>query len=172
MPEFRAVDRFRVSDAGEVWFIEDDGSFTGPLRQYKHHCGYLCVEVNRNHVSYTSLVHRLVARAFLEAPLPDQWLVRHLNDNKNDNRVCNLAWGTSMDNWKDYLKNAGEFHCNVGSASPHAKINEAKAYEIKKTLYETKSVSQTAYLCGVSKKTVEGIRRGNWSHVIFTPPTT
>ena len=63
-------------------------------------------------------VHRLMAQAFLPNPenLP---LVRHLNDVKDDNRVENLAWGTSKDNTADMLRlgnhpNQKKTHCKRG----------------------------------------------------------
>ena len=66
----------------------------------------------------TFLVHREMAKAFIPNPnnLP---LVRHLNDDKLDNRLENLAWGTWSDNMADALrngrnKNANRTHCRVG----------------------------------------------------------
>jgi hypothetical protein len=45
-------------------------------------------------------VHRLVAETFL-GPLPDGMHTRHLNGNRYDNRVSNLAYGTPRDNADD-----------------------------------------------------------------------
>lgn len=49
-------------------------------------------------------VHRLVAEAFCERSEGD-YLVRHLDDVKTRNVVENLAWGTMVDNYADYLEN-------------------------------------------------------------------
>lgn len=62
-------------------------------------------------------MHRLVARAFLgPTDLP---LVRHLNDDPSDNRLANLAYGTSSDNALDSVRNgthawATKTHCPKG----------------------------------------------------------
>lgn len=57
----------------------------------------------KNGLSY-KLVHRLVAITFIPNPnnLP---IVRHLDDNKDNNNVSNLAWGTIKDNVADANKN-------------------------------------------------------------------
>ena len=54
-------------------------------------------------------IHRLLAEAFI--PNPNNYpLVRHLNDDCTDNRLCNLAWGTRSDNEKDKYRNGHKIH--------------------------------------------------------------
>lgn len=49
-------------------------------------------------------IHRLLALTFI--PNPNNYpVVRHLNDNKRDNRLENLAWGTHADNMQDLKDN-------------------------------------------------------------------
>lgn len=50
------------------------------------------------------LAHRLVKEAF-DGPCPPGMVVRHLNDDKIDNRLENLAWGTQSDNMRDSVRN-------------------------------------------------------------------
>ena len=70
-------------------------------------CGYPVYDLtkrknNRQHKRYR--IHRLLAQAFIPNPnnLP---LVRHLNDDRFDWRLENLAWGTRSDNVRDSIRN-------------------------------------------------------------------
>jgi len=49
-------------------------------------------------------VHRLVAETFL-GPRPSNLVTRHLNDVKADNKLDNLAYGTTADNVHDAIRN-------------------------------------------------------------------
>lgn len=64
------------------------------------------------------LLHRLVWEAF-NGPIPDGLVVRHLNDDPNNNRLENLAVGTYADNAQDCVRNghhkqASQTHCKRG----------------------------------------------------------
>lgn len=62
--------------------------------------GYIVVVLRKDKKSTSYNLHRLVAKAFLPNPknLP---MVRHLDENKTNNAVSNLAWGTAVDNYDD-----------------------------------------------------------------------
>lgn len=49
------------------------------------------------------LVHRLMAITWLDAPSPDEILVRHLDGVGSNNCIENLAWGTEQDNANDRI---------------------------------------------------------------------
>src|SRR5215203_549588 len=90
--------------ANPHYSIDREGNVYGPWGR-KNGCwlnqeGY-CI-VNLGHRPYR--LHRLLAIAFI--PNPRNYpLVRHLNDNKLDNRLENLEWGGPADNWADHLLN-------------------------------------------------------------------
>ena len=50
-------------------------------------------------------VHSLVLLAFV-CPRPEGLVIRHLNDNKIDNRLVNLQYGTQLENWQDRRRNS------------------------------------------------------------------
>ena len=57
------------------------------------HKGYECVKLCKDGKYKKFSVHRLVAMAFIINPKPNEWnQVNHKNENKSDNRVCNLEW--------------------------------------------------------------------------------
>ena len=66
--------------------------------------GYLTVGLWRDGVSQTNMVHRLVARAFY-GPRPDDLEIRHLDDDKLNNWVVNLIYGTRRENKLDAVRN-------------------------------------------------------------------
>lgn len=68
-------------------------------------------------------VHRIVATAFLGAPLDEHWIVHHIDGNKLNNSASNLLWITKLEKIlfdksfrKTFQYNAGvnaiEFFCN------------------------------------------------------------
>lgn len=65
---------------------------------------YLRVGLCRGSAMSMYKVHILVATAF-HGPRPNVGVCRHLNDDVNDNRATNLAWGTSSDNQQDSVRN-------------------------------------------------------------------
>lgn len=89
------------------YYITQDGKLfkNGKPVKLFFHKGYLrCKLHNSKGESKNVKIHRLVAEVYI--PNPDNKpLVRHLNDNRLDNRVLNLAWGTDKDNRADALRN-------------------------------------------------------------------
>ena len=97
-----------------------------PLSVWVNRDGYLVTWViNDEGRRLLRLVHRLVAEAFL-GPCPDGHEVRHLDDNRVNDRLSNLAYGTSRDNRLDSVRNgthanAAKTHCAQGH--PYDAVN-------------------------------------------------
>lgn len=68
-------------------------------------------------VKGAGLVHRLVLRAFVGACPPGQ-VCRHLNGDKKDNRLSNLAWGTLLENRQDRTRHDRERGFDVTKHCP------------------------------------------------------
>ena len=65
----------------------------------KHKKGYFQIELHKNNISKTFLVHRLVAEAFI--PNPNNYpIINHIDLNKNNNCVDNLEWCNQSQNMK------------------------------------------------------------------------
>lgn len=65
-----------------------------------------------------------MAEAFL-GPRPDGLVVRHLDDDRTNNRASNLAYGTASDNQRDSVRNGTQAdiqktHCPAGHAYDQA----------------------------------------------------
>lgn len=96
--------------------------------------GYLVVSlVNNTGKRKTYRVNRLVANAFLPNPLnlPD---VCHRNEDKLDNRLVNLKWGTHKENVNNYLHKI--------------KISKAKGTHVKCDGHEFTSIRKAAKFYG------------------------
>ena len=88
------------------------------LKPYKHPDGYLSVWLCKNRKQKKRFIHNLVMEAFIgEAPAGMQ--ACHWNDDKEDNRLENLRWGTPTENMLDSVRNgshhnAAKTHCKWG----------------------------------------------------------
>ena len=79
--------------------------------------GYLRVHLRKDNYSYTPLIHRLVAQAFLPNP-NNKPQIDHINTNKTDNRVCNLRWTTASENMKNPITLESSRIANSGENNP------------------------------------------------------
>lgn len=82
--------------------------------------GYLMVSLSRAGKGRSVLVHRLVAEAFL-GPRPPDAQIRHLNGDRFDNRLENLAYGSASENMQDRIAHGrnpelNKTHCPQGHA--------------------------------------------------------
>ena len=106
---------YEVSDLGRVRRA-GRGVLTGGIDRY----GYRFVDLNDHGRRQSARVHRLVGDAYL-GPLPDGLETRHLNGDRTDNRLANLAYGTHSQNTLDMVahgrhKSAAATHCPRGHA--------------------------------------------------------
>lgn len=126
----------------------------------KHNQGYVFVCLTKGK---GSLVHRLVAEAFLPKPEGKDF-VNHINGIKTDNRVENLEWVTRQENethaYSTGLKNS------TGVNNTMAKLNDDKVSRIKVLKSMGLSYEEIAKIFSVTSETVNRICIGRiWKHV-------
>ena len=93
--------KYQVSSEGRIWSIGRQKV----LKPQTDRHGYKHVTlIAKNGKKVTELIHRLVALTFLpnEDNLPQ---VDHINEDKSDNRVCNLRWVTAKENTNHGTRN-------------------------------------------------------------------
>lgn len=97
---------YQVSNLGRVKSLEKTrGRGKGHLypekilKGYKKRSGYIEIDLRKNGKSKKYKVHRLVAIHFCEG-YKEGLVVMHINNIKDDNRSCNLQWGTHSENTK------------------------------------------------------------------------
>jgi len=109
---YRDGTEYSAIDQGNNYYITNDGdviSFKNEepllMKTYNNHHGHHYVDLSIKHGKKDKLlIHRLVAEAFI--PNPNNYpIVRHLDDNPDNNIVDNLAWGTQKDNHDDMIRN-------------------------------------------------------------------
>lgn len=70
---------------------------------------YRQVRLSLNGKPKTHEVHRLMALAFFGPPPVDNAEVRHIDGNRENQVIKNLAWGTAKDNCNDRIKHGVQF---------------------------------------------------------------
>jgi len=105
-------------------------------------------------------VHQLVLEAF-KGSRPKGCVSRHLNDNRLDNRACNLAWGTPCDNLSDARRNG---KLRLEEQAPQAKLSRHEARMVWRYYYWGNLGQRTcAELFALSPGTIQRlIERGTW----------
>lgn len=111
--------------------------------------GYMVVGLCNNNTYTSKTLHTLIAKHFLtnNNNLP---CVLHKNDNKLDNTLENLYFGTQKDNVNDIIKNGRHIH----------RIPEITKEEIKKTINLIPSITNTELMkrFGITIQSVRKIR--------------
>ena len=97
-------DDYWVSTLGRVWSHHSNTFLTPKRLDRKGHLGVcLAPEKSGESKKYVYL-HRAMAEAFI--PNPKNYpVVRHLDDDVDNNELWNLAWGTQLDNHYDCVEN-------------------------------------------------------------------
>lgn len=94
----------------------------------KHHEWYNC-----NTESRWFKVSRLVAMVYIQNP-NNYPIVMHLDDDKTNNKVENLQWGTYIMNTRDAISK-GRLKLK-GENNPNAKLSDSQVNKIRKLYYE------------------------------------
>jgi hypothetical protein len=104
----------------------------------------------RNGRQSSIAVHRLMARTFLGKPKRGQ-VCRHLDDNKTNNKLWNLSWGTQRDNVLDAFRNG------TRNGDLTKKLTREQALE---ALQSNETAVAVAKRFGVSHSAINDIRNG------------
>lgn len=99
---FEAAPGYLISDLGTVYSTKSH-KVLKPKKLDRHgHLGYCFYIDGKRHYVYK---HRLMAENFIRNEDPKRNIVRHLNDDPDDNYLENLSWGTQKDNVGDTIRN-------------------------------------------------------------------
>lgn len=87
--------QYEISNLGNLYHRLKNGELK-KLKLYKKN-GYFAYHIGKRKKKHF-YIHRLVAKAFLPAPMFPNMTVNHKNGIKPDNRACNLEWVTMQEN--------------------------------------------------------------------------
>ena len=131
------------------------GSDGRSLAPYRRPDGYMAIHVMSPSGRVLRTVHRLVLEAFV-GPRQSGHQARHLNGRRDDNRLCNLRWGTPRENASDRARHGTE---NVGVRNPNRKLSAADVSQMRAMVGTLKSI---AAHFGVSESHASNIRSGRF----------
>ncbi len=121
--------------------------------------GYLALAIRGN----THLVHRLVLLAFRGVPKPGHDVARHLDGNKTNNRINNLAWGTYEENEADKTVHGTRLR---GTQLYNSKLTASKVRDARIRFKNGESQNSIARSLGVNGGTICNAIRGiTWKHI-------
>ena len=111
--------------------------------------GYPSVVVSNKFIRKQVRVHRVVAELFIGS-CPEGQLVRHLDDDRENNNLSNLAYGTCKDNMQDAVRNGkmakGDKH--FSKTNPEKVLKREKHGRAKLTQKEVNEIKETEYYHG------------------------
>lgn len=109
-------------------------------------------------------IHRLVAKTHIPNP-NDFPIVRHLDDNRSNNGVDNLAWGNQKDNHDDCVRN-GNYKSFSKEAREKALSGQRKPTWAEKdgVRVEYKSLNDAVRATGVQQSNACKVIRGQRDH--------
>lgn len=158
IPGFRG---YRVGSDGSVWSCLlpgrkcesqlHEGRIWKRRLPAKDRKGYMQISL-RKHTNHfvTKKVRHLVLLAFV-GPRPDGMEGRHLNGIPGDNRACNLAWSTHLENILDKKKHGTG---SEGEKNAQAKITWEKAAEIRRLRSQGIQVAELARRFGIHLRNI------------------
>ena len=163
--------QYALSSNGRIASYTDDVTEDGKLLQGSLTTGYRTLNLHRPGNNGTLYIHREIARLFLKKPSAKNRYVIHVNHNKLDNSVKNLAWA-SLDEMIEHQQASPAkvaYKKVQANRTTGLKLNATKVKSIKKTLNDKNrkvTIKKLAEKFGVSEMTMYRIKSGeNWGRV-------
>lgn len=120
------------------------------LKPSSNRKGYLHIILYKNHKSKNSIIHRLVAQAFIPNP-ENKPQVNHIDGNKRNNNVNNLEWVTNSENQKHAFK----LHLQTNSGNNNPRARKINQYDLNGKLIKTwNSIYEITKELGINRSSI------------------
>ena len=156
LKELEDFPNYSVDTEGNVYSKKRSGSKGGKLKPFNARHGYQGVQLWKNNECTTSLVHRLVAQAFIPNP-KNKPQVNHKDGDKTNNKVNNLERCTYQENRKHAVEELGLSF--KGELNYNAKLNKQSVEDIRKRKGK-QYAKDVAAIYGISRQWVNEIWKG------------
>ena len=168
-------DRYEVSNFGNVRsksYLKCTSNMHGAMSfmtkakdmvQSVNASGYLTIDLRKNKTRSTGIVHRLVAKAFLDNPdnLP---VVNHMDSDRKNNHYSNLEWCTQQHNVQHSYDSGS--NSNAADLHPRRLLSSCLVAEMKALFLAGTSRNELVEMYGFKYCTIDKAVRGiNWSNV-------
>ena len=167
MKEIPGFENYCITKDGRVWSkqrIDPHGHKRKGrwLKSKVSHEGRLCVNLYKNGKLYTKKIHHLVLETFV-GPCPKAMETRHLDGNRQNNKLENLKWGTRSENRHDAVKHG----TIIGENHSQNKLSESDVrmiiYTYQTGLFSMQKVANMYSVCSQSVHNI--IHKKTWKHV-------
>ena len=136
------------------------------LKTHINKDGYEKVDIRVNGERKSKAVHRLVAKAFVENPNPEEFTeINHIDGNKLNNNMYNLEWTNRSGNIQHAFDH-GLILPMSGEKHPGARFSDEEIHEVCRLLESGLKNKEVHKLTGIPKDTISEIRTGKaWTHI-------
>ena len=149
---------YKADENGYIWSFKRYPS--GKKLKLRMHNNYWEVELYVNNSRKYTGAHRLVCLAFHGMSKKGQE-TRHLNGKTQDNRQCNLKWGTSHENMQDRIF----LGTQLGASNGNAKLTEEIVLKIRDR-DKTTTNAELAKKYSIDPSTISNVlKRKTWRHI-------
>lgn len=170
---------YRVGSDGSVWTCLERislgwkkgwtcqvGTTWKPMRLTTTHRGYLAVCLRHNKKVYNRKVHALVMEAFV-GPRPPGLCILHGDDDRKNNSLDNLVYGTHQKNMADMVARGRSLK---GMKHPRAKMTDQQVRAIVRLRGDGWPMHIIAEKVHASISVVRAVTYGlRWSHISGIP---
>jgi len=151
--------KYIVSNKGNVAYKTTYGEYRG--RKINYHTPYGSFSVTLNGKNSCIYLHRIVSSLFI-GERPKGMVIRHLDGNKNNNKVENLKYGYPSENILDTIKHGSL----KGIKNGRSKLDNRDVGIIKKLFKEKVPLSSIARAFDVSVTAINLIHKNkSWTHI-------